>query len=456
MDLWRLEAREVVELLRRGEVSPTELLETLEERIQAVDSSINALPILCFERARERALQLEKLPAQERGPLRGLPIAVKDLVDVSGVRSTHGSRIYRDHIAGASDRLVRRIEERGGVIYAKSNTPEFGTGGITFNDVFGITRNPRDTRFTAGGSSGGAAAALAAGCAWLSHGSDMAGSLRTPAAFCGVSSLRPSPGRISADSPLLPFDTLGQEGPMARGIADLSLFAGVLFDEPPAGLVDTVPEPLKPLRIAISRDLGVTRVSEEISAVVSNLGDTLAAAGCEVVESAPEFSGVHEAFDILRAHNYAVSLEDTLAEHPGIVKDEIAWNVEYGLSLDSATIRRGQRMQGAIVASAERFMADFDLLICPATRDTGLPAEIRYPGFDEGVPFAEYYRWLAIVYALTMTALPIVTLPVARASNGLPVGVQLVARRGADVRLLGHALWLERQLSLKTALLEPV
>jgi amidase len=444
MELWRQSAVEVAGLLARGEVSPSELLDVLEPRIAAVDPAINALPTLCFDHAREAALRMEKHPPGQRGPLCGLPVTIKDLTDVAGVRTTYGSALYRDHVPGVSDALVRRIEQRGGIVHAKSNTPEFGTGGITFNDVFGITRSPRNTACASGGSSGGAAASLASGCAWLSHGSDMAGSLRTPSAFCGVTSLRPSPGRISADAPLLPFDPLGQDGPMARSIADLALFSGVLFDEPPAELAAGSLEPKPPRRVAISPDLGITRVDDALCAMVSNLADRLSAAGVDVVEAVPDLSGVHQAFDTLRAHAYAVSLEDTLAASPGVVKDEVAWNVEQGIGLDSATLRRAQRLQGGIVSRAAGFMDDFDLLICAATSVTSVVADTRYPGFRSGTPIAEYYRWLAIAYATTMTALPIVTLPVSPGADGIPLAVQLVGRPAAETTLLQHGLWMER------------
>ncbi len=452
---WRLGARKIIALLERGELTPRDLLDSIEERVHAVDPAINSLPTLCFERAREHAARLASLPMGQRGPLRGLPVTIKDLTDVAGVRTTYGSAIYRDHVPAGSDPMVERIEARGGIVYAKSNTPEFGTGGITFNDVFGLTRSPYNTDCASGGSSGGAAASLAAGCAWLSQGSDMAGSLRTPAAFCGVTSLRPSPGKISSAAPYLPFDVLGQEGPMARDVSDLALFTAVLFDEPPAGLRDAQLEAEQPLRVAISRDLGVTQVSDDVAAVVDDLAARLAAAGCQVEEAAPNLAGVHDAFDTLRAHGYAVSLEETLAAHPGVVKAEVAWNVEHGLDLDAATLREAQRMQGGIVARSAAIMSAFDLLVCPATSVGALAAETRYPGFDGGVAIPDYYRWLAIAYATTMTALPVLTLPVATGDTGIPLAVQLVGKPRGEVPLLRHGLWMERLVGRDNAPIDP-
>src|SRR4249919_523821 len=217
-DLTSLSARGAVAALRSGEVSPRELVEAALRRIEDVDGPLNALPTLCAERALAHAEAADGQLA-----LAGLPIAVKDLTDVAGVRTTYGSPIYADNVPERSDIVVERLEERGAVVIAKSNTPEFGAGGQTFNEVFGPTRNPWDTSRTCGGSSGGSAVALATRQVWLATGSDLGGSLRTPASFCSVVGLRPSPGRVARGPAELPFDTLSVEGPMARDVADSAL-----------------------------------------------------------------------------------------------------------------------------------------------------------------------------------------------------------------------------------------
>ena len=217
-DLCMLTAVEAVALLRSGRVSSRELVEAALRRIEQVDPQLNALPTVCAERAFEQADR-----ADRDTPLAGLPIAVKDLNDVAGVRTTYGSPIYADHVPDRSDFMVERLEQRGAVVVAKSNTPEFGAGGNTFNEVFGETRNPWDTSRTCGGSSGGSAAALASGQVWLATGSDLGGSVRTPAGFCGVVGVRPSPGRVAAGPSPLPFETMSVEGPMGRTVADAAL-----------------------------------------------------------------------------------------------------------------------------------------------------------------------------------------------------------------------------------------
>ncbi len=233
-ELIRASACAVVDKLNAGDVTPLDLLDALESRIAEIDGRVNALPTRCFDRARTHAKTLMQKPRGERGLLAGLPVPIKDLTDVAGVLTTQGSPIYRDRIPGRSDLLVEHLEANGGVIYAKSNTPEFGAGANTFNEVFGATRNPWDTSRSAAGSSGGAAVAVATGMAWLAHGTDMGGSLRNPASFCGIVGLRPSIGRV-AHTPSATIDrNLTVHGPMARNVEDLALFLDAMSGEHPA------------------------------------------------------------------------------------------------------------------------------------------------------------------------------------------------------------------------------
>ncbi|MGL4438505.1 MAG: amidase, partial [Bosea sp. (in: a-proteobacteria)] len=228
MTLINQSATDLVELLKLGAVTPHDLLNALEARIAEVDGAVNALPTLAFERARKAADELMSRPWPERGLLCGLPVAIKDLTEVKGVRTTYGSPIFSDFVPEASDPLVERLEGEGGIIYAKSNTPEFGAGANTFNEVFGATRNPHDTRLSAAGSSGGSAVALKTGTAWLAHGSDLGGSLRNPASFNGIVGMRPSPGRVATDPGQEITGRFGVEGPMARTVEDLALFFDAL------------------------------------------------------------------------------------------------------------------------------------------------------------------------------------------------------------------------------------
>ncbi|HBY30381.1 MAG TPA: hypothetical protein DEH75_28215 [Bradyrhizobium sp.] len=289
----------VVDKLKAGDVTPLDLLDVLERRIAEVDGKVNALPTLCFDRARAHAKALMQKPAGERGLLAGLPVPIKDLTAVSGVLTTLGSPIFKDNVPAKSDILVERLEQNGGVIYAKSNTPEFGAGANTFNEVFGPTRNPWDTSRSAAGSSGGAAAALASGTAWLAHGSDMGGSLRNPASFCGVVGLRPSIGRV-AHTPKFGIDrTLGVQGPMARNVEDLALLLDAMSGEHAAdplslpalstSFLSATRSGNKPTRIAYSPDLGITPVDPEVKAVTRKAAERFAEAGAIVEEVRRQF-----------------------------------------------------------------------------------------------------------------------------------------------------------------------
>ena len=437
--LYKLSACEVIEKLKSDEVSIHDALDSLQHRIESVDNAVNALPTLCIDRARDNADRLQQLTAQQRGPLCGLPVTIKDLTPVKGVRTTFGSLVYENNIPNKSDQLVENLEQNGGIVYAKSNTPEFGAGGITFNDVFGITRNPHNTDCASGGSSGGAAASLASGCAWLSHGSDMAGSLRTPASFCGVTSLRPSPGRIKSDSDYTPYDILGAEGPMARTVNDLALFTDVMFANKTMPLLAASYKPSVPTKVAVSTNLEITQVSDEIKSEFEKFVEILSNHCAQIIPACPDLTGVHDCFDTLRAHSYAIGLEDVLKDRRDVLKPEVIWNIESGLALTAQQVRQATRLQGQIINRAAQFMQDFDVLICPATSVTSVDAQLRYPDSDNGVQIPQYYRWLAIAYAVTISALPVITLPVAITSNGMPFAVQLIGKPGGELKLFQYA-----------------
>jgi amidase len=273
-DLIRMTGRQVLAHLNTGDITHAEVLDALEARVAAVDGQVNALPTLCFDRARNHAARIVALPVAERGNLGGLPVPIKDLEAVAGVRSTDGSPIYADRIPEASDYIVERIESQGGIVYAKSNTPEFGAGASTFNEVFGRTHNPWNLSRSVAGSSGGAGAALASGQAWVAQGSDMGGSLRNPASFCGVVGLRPAPGRVPKGPGAEAFGTLSVNGPMARNVGDVGLLldamAGPDHRDPKAqpgnsGFRTQAEAPRVPRRVAFSPDFGITPVDPEVA-----------------------------------------------------------------------------------------------------------------------------------------------------------------------------------------------
>ena len=456
-DLIRMTATRIVEGLKRGEISPLDCLDALERRIGAVEDSVNALPTLCFERARSHARSLMAKPMAERGVLAGLPVPIKDLVDVAGVRCTQGSPIYKDRVADGSDLLVTHLEGNGGVIYAMSNTPEFGAGAHTFNEVFGVTRNPWNTGMSASGSSGGAAAALAAGMAWVAHGSDLGGSLRNPASFCGVTGMRPSPGRVAASVFSKIDSTLGVEGPMARNVADLALLFDAMVGEEPADPLSLPSDGTsylaaarsgwRPKRVAVSRDLGLPPVDPEVAEIVLAAAQRLEAEGVIVEEAHPDLSETRACAQTLRALAYA-NMKPLLDTHRGQIKPEVVWNIEMGLRLTGAEIACAEAQRGELFRRMRHFFGSYDLLLCPATIVPPFPVEQRYVTECDGVQFGSYVDWLMIVHAITLACCPAISIPCGFTRSGLPVGLQLVAPGRGEARLLGGAQFIEHVLGL--------
>jgi amidase len=457
--LIRSTACEVVDKLNSGEVTPLDLLEALERRIAEVDGKVNALPILSFDRARANARALMQKPAGSRGLLAGMPIPIKDLTSVAGVRTTQGSPIYKDTVPATSDILVERLEANGGVIYAKSNTPEFGAGANTFNEVFGPTRNPWDLSRSAAGSSGGAAAALASGTAWLAHGSDMGGSLRNPASFCGVVGMRPSIGRV-AHSPAFKIDrNLGVQGPMARNVEDVALLLDAMSGEHPAdplslpslpsSFLSAARSPNRPKRVAYSPDLGITPVDPEVAAITRKAALRLAEAGAVVEEAHPDLREAHECFHVLRAFDYAISKAALLRSKRDLLKPEVIWNIEEGLKLSIEQIERAEAQRLAMTARTLEFFKTYDLLLAPATIVAPFPIENRYVAECAGKKFDNYVEWLGIVYAITLVCCPALSMPCGFTASGLPVGLQMVAPPRGEAGLLAGARVLEDILGLR-------
>jgi amidase len=457
-ELIRKTAREVVELLRDGTVTPLDCLDALESRIDEANPKVNALPTLCFGRARDSAKALMAKSQGDRGMLCGLPMPIKDLIDVAGVRSTQASPIFADRVPETSDILVEHLERHGAIIYAMSNTPEFGAGANTFNEVFGRTLNPWNTLRSAAGSSGGSAVALATGMAWLGHGSDLGGSLRNPASFCGVVGMRPSPGRIAASVYSKIDSTLGVEGPMARNVEDLALLfdamVGTEAGDPislPAediSYLDAARSGRKPHRVALSRDLGITPVDPEVAEIVMAAGRRFAEAGVIVEEAHPDFSEAHECFQTLRALGFATGLKSLLETHRAQLKPEVIWNIEKGLALTGADIARAEAQRGAMFARTLEFFRTYDLLLCPATIVPPFPVEQRYVTECAGKKFETYVDWLAIAYAITLVACPAISIPAGFTAEKLPVGIQIVARPRGEAELLAGAKLLEDILAL--------
>jgi amidase len=453
-------ACEIVDLLQQGEVTPLDCLDALEARIASVDGTVNALPTLCLDRARDHARRLMERPLGSRGLLAGLPVPIKDLTEVAGVRTTYGSPIFADNVPEVSDLFVRTLEAEGGLVYAKSNTPEFGAGGNTFNEVLGTTRNPWNTQLSAAGSSGGAAAALASGTAWVAQGSDLGGSLRNPASFCGIVGMRPSPGRV-ANLPGARIDQhLAVEGPMARSVEDAALLLDAMTGESP---LDPVSLPRtgsflaaarsgwRPKRVAFSADLGITPVDPEVASICRAAAARFAEIGAIVEEAHPDLNEAHDSFQVLRGLGFAASYAGLLQDHRHQMKPEVVWNIEKGLSFSMSDLVRAENNRAAMFRRMNAFFDTYDLLVCPATIVAAYPVEERYVKECAGHTFSNYVEWLAIAYAITLTTAPALSLPCGFTADGRPVGLQIVARPRGDAFVLAGARALEAVLNLRPA-----
>jgi amidase len=459
--LVRASACAVIAKLRSGEVTPLDLLDVLEARIAEVEGKVNALPTLCFDRARSHAKALMQKPVGERGLLAGLPIPIKDLFNVEGVRNTQGSPIFKDTISARSDLVVEHLEDNGGVVYAKSNTPEFGAGANTFNEVFGATLNPWDVSRSAAGSSGGAAVALATGMAGLAHGTDMGGSLRNPASFCGIVGMRPSIGRV-AHTPSSSIDrNLTVHGPMARNVEDLALLLDAMSGEHaadplslpalPTSFLSAARSGKGPMRVAYSPDLGITPVDPEVAAITAKAAARFAEAGVIVEQAHPDLREAHECFHVLRAFDFAMTKSELLRTKRDLLKPEVIWNIEQGLKLTVEQIARAEAQRVEITARTIAFFGKYDLLLTPATIVAPFPIADRYVAECAGHKFDNYVEWLAIVYAITLACCPALSLPCGFTASGLPVGLQMVAAPRGEAQLLAGARVLEDILGLRGA-----
>ena len=461
-DLVKLTARRMVELLRKGEITPVEAVDAAVDRIGEVEGAVNALPTVAAERAHAHAWSLMKSgrPTDPpRGYLYGLPVAIKDLKDVAGVRSTKGSPIFADHVPDKSDYLVENIEAKGGIVLAKSNTPEFGAGANTFNEVFGKTRNPWDTSKTCGGSSGGSVVALATGEVWLATGSDLGGSLRIPASFCSVVGMRPSPGRVPHGPKDMPFATLSVEGPMARTVGDVALFLATQAHQaavdpmslpaPATPFVEAVDKPRAPARIAYTPDLGIAPVDAEVASICAAAAKRFQQIGATIDEATIDLQDSEEIFQTLRAAQFAAQYAQLLADHRDQLKPEIIWNVEEGEKLTAAEINNAELARGALYNRTTAFFETYDLLVSPAVLVPPFDINERYVGEAGGRTFDNYVSWLMMSFALTLTACPSISVPCGFTSAGLPVGLQITAPRADEAALLSAAVLLERELDLK-------
>ena len=449
-------AREQVAAVRAGRIGARELLDLHLARIAERNPELNAIVSLDEGRAREGAAAADRAQASgvELGPLHGLPFAFKDTHAVAGWPTTYGSPLFADHVPDRDDLLVERVRDAGVVVIGKTNVPEFAAGSHTFNRLFGTTLNPVDPTRSAGGSSGGAACALASGMVPLADGSDMGGSLRNPASFCGVVGLRPSLGRVPQWPQSNQWESTSVGGPLARNVGDLALLLSVLAGPDPRaplalgdpGIVFAPPVTgsLAGLRVAVSPDLGgAFEVDTEVAAVVSASASVLAGAGATVHDSHPVLTDADDTFRTLRAWHFQATFGPLLAAHPDGLKPSLADNIRAGERLTGADVARAYAQRTALSERMREFFGDHDLLVLPTSQVPPFPADQEYPTEINGRAMEDYLAWMRACYLITVTGCPAISVPFGSTTTGLPVGLQLVAPHGADRFLLEVAAALE-------------
>jgi len=450
-------ARRLARLIGSRRLSATELMRATIAQIERVNPQVNAIVTFLPEQALAQAKALDRRLAKPRtahlGPLAGLPIAYKDLVSTKGIRTTKGSPIFADHVPAEDAALVARLSAAGAITLGKTNTPEFGAGSQTFNAVFGATLNPYDLTKTCGGSSGGAAVALACGMLPFADGSDLGGSLRNPANFCNVVGFRPTPGRVPAYPADDAWDTMSVLGPMARSVEDTAfLFAAMAGPDPRAPITLDTPgrvfarslkRDFRKVRVAWSPDLGGLPVDARIRQVLAAQRKTFETLGCIVEVATPDLDGADEVFQVLRAVAYATKYAPLLEKHRHQMKDTVIWNIELGLKLDAARIARAQALRSKVYHALRNFMQRYEFLLAPVSQVPPFPVEQPYVTEIDGEKLDTYIDWMKVCCRITAASHPAISVPAGFTDDAppLPVGVQIIGRYRDDfgVLQLAHA-----------------
>ena len=441
-------ATDLARSIAAREISAVEVMEAHLSRIDRVNPTVNAIVTLLPGQARQGAEAADAAVARgdARGPLHGLPVAHKDLTWTKGIRTTFGCRAFEHFVPDADALIVERLRAAGAITIGKTNTPELGAGSQTFNAVFGATRNPYDTTKTCGGSSGGAAVALATGMLPIADGSDLGGSLRNPAGYCNVVGFRPSPGRVPVWPSQAAWFPMGVQGPMARNVTDVALMLSAIAGPDPRAPI-SLPEPgsvfqpslnrdMDGARIAWSRDLGGLPVDPQVTAVIDAERGTFERLGCVVEDAEPDMRGVADVFRVWRAWYFELCYGTLLDEHRELLKDTVIWNIEEGRRLDGPRLGGAARAWSALLDRARRFFERYEFLVLPVSQVPPFDVDQPYVTEIDGVKMETYLDWMSSCAHISVLGLPAISVPCGFTGDGLPVGVQIVGRQHDDLRVL--------------------
>jgi amidase len=461
-DLTFQSARKLARLIRTRKVSAVELMKAYIAQIERINPKVNAIVTFIPEEALKEAKKLDVKLSRGMGsaglpPLAGLPIAYKDMIPTRGIRTTQGSPIYADTVPSEDHVLVERLKAAGAITLGKTNTPEFAAGSQTFNKVFGATLNPYDLTKTCGGSSGGAAVAVACGMLPFADGSDLGGSLRNPGNFNNVVGFRPTPGRTPYYPATDAWAMLSVLGPIARSVDDaaflLSAMAGpdarspIGITEPGSMFAKPLARDFKKVRIAFTGNFGGLPVDPRVTAVIGRQRKVFESLGCIVEEAAPDLSGADEVFHVLRAVGFVQKYEGLLKKHRHQIKDTVVWNIEEGLKLDGPRVARAMALRSDIYRRMREFMERYEFLLLPVNQVPPFPVTQPYVDTIDGVKLGNYIDWMKTCYYITVTSHPAISVPAGFTDDAapLPVGLQIVGRYRDDFGVLQMAHAFEQE-----------
>ena len=456
-NLWKKNASEVISLLDKKEITIEEVVDSSLDRIKEINPDINAIVTLINEEEKEELIN--NFNNNTNNTLKGMPVLIKDMNDVQNMRTTYGSKLYSDNIPKNSDIIVQTIEKNGGLIIGKTNIPEFAAGSHTYNNVFGLTKNPWNTSLSAGGSSGGSAAALATGMSWFASGSDLGGSLRNPASWCGVVGLRPTSGLIAHGPSNFPFFNLSVDGPMARNVEDLSIFLDAMVDhnknDPLSfkGKKDSYYKNLLKREetkylIGFTDDFGVFPCDKEVRVMMQNTLKLVQNLGHDINNTYPDMSKSEYCFQTLRSYIFYCTYKSLLKKDKNLIKEEVIWNINKAETITIDNLREAEKIRANIYSNTMKFFDKFDLLIVPSAIVPPFNSQEKWVKKVEDKTFDNYVSWLMIAASISLTSCPSIAIATSFSKDNAPFGIQIIAPPYEEQKLINFAKSLEENINI--------